>query len=289
MEIDFPPLEVLVGMLIWMDLLYNGFVYLTRIPVSNLITMNPSFEEYLHPNLYDLENPYEEQDGAFIMSYAQALGGDVLDLGCGTGRMTIPLAQAGFSCTGVEVVSEMLNIARQRSAGLPVHWVQADARSFDLGKRFMLIFECGCVFMHQLTNTDQLDFLTCVHNHLAEGGRFIFSLKFPHPDIFDRVDDEKEWYTYPDGQGRTVRVCGTEWYDELTQIKTETAIRHILDRDGNEIERIVAPLQLRYTFPREILGLLDRAGFEVKETFGGLDRSPLTAESGDMVFICSLK
>ena len=244
-----------------------------------------NLEEYSHPDLYDLENPDFEPEGPFYLSLARELGGPVLELGCGTGRYTIPLAQNGLEMTGLDVVPGMLERAKTKAGDLPIRWVEADVRDFHLGHRFTFIFESGSVFMHMLTNADQLAFLARVREHLAPGGRFVVSLFFPHPGLLRTDADEKEWFTYQEGRGGTVRVSGTEQYDELRQVKTETAIRRIVSADGNETVH-VAPLQLRYTFPQEMESLLDRVGFEVKERYGGPDRSPLAGDSRYLVFVC---
>ena len=142
--------------------------------------------------------------------------------------------------------------------------------------------------MHMLTNADQDAFLTCAREHLAPGGRLALCLLFPHADYLGSLTEEKEWFTYQDQQGRTVRVSGTEVYDELRQVKLETAIRRVANADGSETV-YTAPLQLRCTFPREMERLLDQAGFEVQAWYGGPERSPLTGSSRFMIAVCARK
>ena len=249
---------------------------------------NSNLDEYLHPDLYDLENPDFEPEGPFYLSIARQVGGPVLELGCGTGRMTIPLAQYGLEITALDVAPGMLAAARAKAGDLPIRWLEADVRDFHLGQAFNFVFENGGVFMHMLTNADQLAFLACVREHLAPRGRFVVSLFFPHPDQLVTNLEEKDWFSYQDGQGRTVRVSGIEEYDELRQVKTETAYRRVASPDGSETLH-TAPLQLRYTFPQEMEGLLDRAGLAVVERYGSADRSTLTAESRSIVYVCTLR
>ncbi len=246
---------------------------------------NTNLEEYLHPELYDLENPDFEPEGSFYLSIAKEAGGRVLELGCGTGRLTIPLARQGIDITGLDLVPDMLRRAKTKAGDLLIRWIQADARNFHLGEQFNLIFENGNVFMHMLTLVDQQAFLERVHEHLAERGCFVTCLFFPHPSAMQTINEEKEWFTYKDDQGRTVRVSGYEAYDELSQIKTETAIRKIEDAKGATVV-LKAPLALRYTFPQEMEALLNHSRFEVKERYGGPDRSNLTGDSKFMVYVC---
>lgn len=245
-----------------------------------------NLSEYSDPYLYDLENADFEPDGPFILEIARKLGGPVLELGCGTGRVTIPLAEAGMHLTGLDIVPEMLALARAKAGGLPIEWIEADVRDFHLGRRFRLIFETGSVFMHLLERREQEAFLACVREHLEPGGRFLFGVMFPHAELIVSEPEEKDWFTYEDEQGLQVRVSGTELYDPLRQVKLETAYRRWTDADGREVER-VAPLSLRYTFPQEMEALLHHNGFEVVERYGGPDGSPLTVTSRLMIYLCA--
>lgn len=244
-----------------------------------------NLSEYEDPLLYDLENQDSEQDEIYLLGLAQKLNGPVLELGCGTGRITIPLAKNGVDITGLDVVPEMLARARQKAAGLPIQWIEADARAFHLPRRFRLIFETGSVFMHMLERCDQEAFLGCIYEHLEEDGRFVFGVMFPHAAMLVSEADEKDWYTYQDEAGRTVRVSGNEIYDPLRQVKLETAFRRWTDENGAEVER-VAPLSLRYTFPRELETLLHYNGLEILEQYGGWDQAPLTQESQLIISVC---
>jgi len=114
-----------------------------------------NLSEYEDPEIYDLENRDFEPDGGFLLKRAQLLDGPVLELGCGTGRITIPLAENGIDITGLDVVPGMIAHARQKAGNLPIRWIVDDVRSFHLGRSFRLIFETGSVFQHLLTLSDQ--------------------------------------------------------------------------------------------------------------------------------------
>lgn len=244
-----------------------------------------NLEEYADPEIYDLENQEFEPDGSFFLDFAKRLDGPVLELGCGTGRVTIPLAQNGVDITGLDVVPVMLERAKQKAGTLPIQWVIADGRAFQLNRSFRLIFETGSVFQHILTRPDQEAFLAQVRKHLESDGRFIANLVFPHLERLTSVETEKEWFTYENYAGQEVRVSGTEHYDPIQQVKIETAYRRWVDNKGQKILKI-APLSLRYTFPQEMEALLHYNGFQVLEKFGDWDSSPLTGTSRNMIFVC---
>ena len=241
--------------------------------------------EYSDPQIYDLENNTFEPDGPFLLEIAGRIGNPVLELGCGTGRLTIPMAQAGVKITGIDIVPAMLELARAKANGLDINWVLADARTFRLDHTYRMIFESGSVFQHMLTNADQEAFLSRVREHLDDEGLFIFGSFFPHMDMLESVAEEKEWFTTHHPDGWEIRVSGTEFYDELQQVKVETAYRRWTDASGKEFVQ-VAPLALRYNFPQELEALLHYNGFTVVERYGDNDASPLTRESRRMIYVC---
>jgi SAM-dependent methyltransferase len=241
--------------------------------------------EYSDPHIYDLENNTFEPDGPFLLEIARKTGNPVLELGCGTGRLTIPMAQAGVEITGLDLVDGMLERAKQKAGELPIPWVLADVRTFQLDRTYRLIFESGSVFQHMLSRPDQEAFLTRVREHLDEDGLFVFGTFFPHLDMLESVEEEKEWFITHHPDGREIRVSGTECYDELRQVKVETAYRRWQDATGKDVTK-VAPLALRYNFPQELEALLHYNGFTVVERYGDNDRSPLTNESRLMIYVC---
>lgn len=241
--------------------------------------------EYANPELYDLENQDFGQDGIFLLDYARKLGGAVLEMGCGTGRITIPLAQNGMDITGVDIVPEMIARARIKAGDLPVQWSVQDIRCLALDRSFRLIFETGSVFQHLLTRSDQEAYLSRVHAHLDVDGRFVFSVLFPHPDYLETVAEEKAWFSYQNSEGRDVHVSGTEYYDPIRQVKVETAYRRWVDDRGQEILK-VAPLSLRMVYPQELEVLLHYNGFEIVEQYGDWEKNLLTEESRAILSIC---
>jgi SAM-dependent methyltransferase len=244
-----------------------------------------SLKEYANPVIYDLENQELEPERTFFLEYARQLRGPVLETGCGTGRLTIPLAESGVDITGIDIVPAMIEQAKKKTGHLPIRWVIADIRSFDLGMRFGLIFETGSVFHHLLTRADQEAYLARVHEHLEENGRFIFSLIFPHSDVIVSDETEKDWFSYQDENGHTIRVSGTEHYDPIRQVKLETAIRRWTSGDGKEIIT-TSPLSLRYCFPQEIEALLYYNGFEIEDRFSDCEKHPLTTTSRIIILVC---
>src|SRR5215510_9642719 len=137
-----------------------------------------NLEEFADPRNYDVEQR-TTKGIAFYTALAQETGGPVLEIACGTGRVSIPIAQLGFAVTGLDIVPGMLERARSKSAGLPTRWVGGDARTFDLGEQFRLIFLTGNAFQAFLTRADQEALFARVRAHLYVGGLFAFETRNP--------------------------------------------------------------------------------------------------------------
>ena len=243
-----------------------------------------NLEDYEDPVIYDFENKDFEPDGPFYLSLAQKVNGSVLELGCGTGRVTIPLAQKGIDMTGLDIVPGMLAHAQEKARDLPIQWIEADIRDFHIGKQYELIYTAGSVFQHLVERKEQEMMLACVREHLSPDGLFVVDLLFPSRSALEDAE-EQDWFTYQGKEGQTVRVTGTDKYDPVRQIKHETAYRHWRDGGGREIVKR-ARFSLRIIYPQEAEALLQYNGYSVIHRYGGWDRSSLTAESQNMIYVC---
>src|ERR1700720_848752 len=121
-------------------------------------------------------------DVAFYRDAGHEFGDPVLELGCGTGRITMALAEAGKRVTGLDISERMLERAGQKRLALyteereRVHLVQGDMAKFDLGEKFRLIIIPFRPFQHLLEVKEQMACLECVRKHLAPGGRLILDV-----------------------------------------------------------------------------------------------------------------
>jgi SAM-dependent methyltransferase len=246
---------------------------------------------------YDVADP-TDTGGAFYRALAQEAGGPVLEIGCGTGRITIPIAQLGFPVTGLDIVPGMIERARRKSEGLPARWVVGDGRSFHLDELFHLIFLTGNVFQFFLTNADQAALLERVHAHLPPEGLFAFETRNPRwPGLATRPEpyegmffyleswlEERAAETSLDAQGRTVRSSYTQVYDHVAQILHLTGYRRWYE--GEQEQTQVTRTALRYTFPQELTALLHAHGFAIIRQYGDWNYEPLTEASPSIIVVC---
>lgn len=245
---------------------------------------------------YDHVVPYRaRKDVAFYVEEAKKAGGPVVELGCGTGRVLVPIARAGVEIVGVELSSAMLDLCRAKLAQEPeevcarVELIQADMRHFALGRTFALATIPFRPFQHLTTVEDQLQCLECIRKHLAEDGRLIFEIFNPHlPRLVDakqgeELEDEPE-FELEDGR-RVVRRHKIIARDLFNQVQDCELIYYVTHPDGRE-ERLVHAFQMRYLFRFEAEHLLARCGFEVEQLWADFDRSPYgSRDPGELIFM----
>ncbi len=246
-------------------------------------------------SLYDDYQTGVEGDVPFYVEQARAAGGPVLELGCGTGRILIPTAGAGVKIVGLDLSPNMLAVARDKIAKLPVEIQrritlhEGDMRDFALGRTFPLVTIPYRAFLHLLTVEDQCRALACVHRHLEVGGRLVLNVFDPSlPLIVSRIADggaprRMGAFTHPD-TGRLVVAWEHFVYDLTRQVLDGHFIFDEYDASGIVVEKRYAPLTLRWVYRYEMQHLLERAGFAIEALYGDFERRAF-GDGGEQVWV----
>ena len=239
---------------------------------------------YDYPDLYDALLPVGAEV-PFYVDVARQQSGAVLELACGTGQLTIPIALEGLPTVGLDQSSAMLDVAKKRAsaAGAPVEFVQGDMRDFALGRDFKLIIVARNSLLHLLSTADLLAALTAVRRHLAQDGVFAFDIFNPNVALLARPAGQR----FPVMEESTTRfgplsVESTNDYDAATQVNRATWYISTPDRR----DAWTVPLVLRSIFPQELPLLLSAAGLELIHRFGELSREPFGPRSRVQVCLC---
>ena len=256
---------------------------------------------YADPTLYDLLFP-SARDAAsvvdpaqrelilaseqFYIQQAREGGSRVLELGCGSGRLTIPVAQNGVDIMGADVSLPMLQSARAKAVtlGLKVPFVQADMRQFEFGARFSAILIPGNSLLHLVTSKDLWQCLASVRRHLAPGGKLVFDIS--KWDLARLAREPRERHlvlrvTHP--QRGEITVQETAEYDAAEQ--TRRVVWYLSAPDEPDFQ--IIEYRLRVIFPQELVLLLDYAGFHLEARYGEFTREAFSATSRRQVCICT--
>ncbi|WP_311315396.1 class I SAM-dependent methyltransferase [Neobacillus mesonae] len=222
-------------------------------------------EEYDDPILYDKENEEYIEDLSYLMKWASKSEGEpIIDLACGTGRATIPLAKLGYKLVGVDIHKGMLCEGRKKSSKLKlqIEWVAQDCTKLNLNIKSNFIFSVGNSFQHFLTNEEQDGLLASVNKHLEIDGVFIFNTRLPSTEELIQPDTEEYWKSYIDKNTQNkVDVYTISNYDSLSQIQHYTTIRKYINKEEKIIDEKRTNIRLRYVFPKEMERILLFNGF----------------------------
>lgn len=213
-------------------------------------------------------------DIGFYTGLAREAQGPVLELGCGTGRVLIPIAELGIPCTGLDASPRMLDALRRKAIPPTLRLVCAPMQDFDLGSdRFALIFSAFRAFQHLQTIEDQLACLACVRRHLAPGGTLAFDVFGP---IFESMHAAERPVTEGvrfEHEGEEVVRHDAVTHDHAAQV-IHVTMRYERRSGGEVLGDDTARFSMRYFFRFELEHLLARAGFADVTIHGGFDRRP---------------
>jgi ubiquinone/menaquinone biosynthesis C-methylase UbiE len=224
---------------------------------------------------YDTRTTTPPGEIDFYVARARASGGPVLELGCGTGRVTWPLARAGVPIVGLDLEPAMLERAEAKRRDEPVdvnaraRFVRGDMSNFSLDERFALAIIPFRAFLMLLTTEEQQQTLACVRRHLARGGALIIDIFDPRYDLLaeETFTPRREVPSmHVPETGNTVSVTVVERInDRVRQRATERWRFREESPDGKLVSEEEELLEIRWIFRYEMRHLFSLAGFVVEE------------------------
>jgi SAM-dependent methyltransferase len=260
-------------------------------PSGALLRADHPWDDAFLASLYDLF-PFEA-DLPLYLELAAAQGGRVLELACGSGRVLVPLVQAGHQVVGLDASPHMLALAREKlaAAGLAdvtrARLIQGDMRELALGEVFDLAIVAVKSLAYLVHRADHQRVLAAIAEHLRPGGLLVLDLLHPSP----------AWLLQPPGslhqdlvqhlpeRGLTLARTETAVSTDLAaQVRVIRSAYELVTDDGAVTKRFVE-WPYRYIYRFEAEHLLERAGFEVEALYGGYAREPFVSDSRTMLFL----
>jgi len=244
--------------------------------MAGLMVEYVDFAEY-----YDFDHALT-LDVGFYLDFARRCGSPILELACGTGRLVLPLAEAGFEVYGVDLSDNMLAVCRRKvdeqHLADRVYLARANMAGFDLPRKgFPLAFVALRSFMHLLTQDYQLSCLRSVHQHLQPGGYFIVDIIAPDVEMLARKPDGsftvRREFDLPNHH-HVVRQDRLVEHDSVQQIRRFEFKFEEFDTTGALTRERLIPLYMRYTFRYELQLLLERAGLALVDIFRDYEMNP---------------
>lgn len=216
-----------------------------------------------------------ELDLPFFRAQADEHGGDILELMAGTGRLTVPLIEAGFPVTALDYSPEMLAVLRRKLAvrGLSADVHQADIRSFELGRQFRQIWIAFQAFPELTSANDQRAALARIHAHLADDGLFICTLHNP-PVRLRSVDGNLHLVgSHALREGHQLLVWLLQKPTQTADVVEVYEFFEEYDALGVLVHKRTSTLQFHLLQKDVFEAMADEAGFVVDTLYGNYDRS----------------
>jgi ubiquinone/menaquinone biosynthesis C-methylase UbiE len=218
--------------------------------------------------------------------------GSILELACGTGRVAIRLAEAGFNVVGLDHSPYMLEIARQKSRAIAnIRWIEGNMADFNLDHTFALIIIPGHAFQNLNSPEEQVACLKSIQRHLNPGRRLIVHLDHQDVGWLGEIAGEKKGVYEPGKEfqlpanGSLVRASYAWSYEPATQTATLETIWEELDTSGDVINKVESePVRLHCVFRFEFEHLLNLLGFQIQGVYGDFLGEDLRDESSEMVW-----
>jgi SAM-dependent methyltransferase len=241
--------------------------------------------------LYDLFYDDFEDDLEMYRGFAARTGGPLLEVGSGTGRVALALAEEGHTVVGLELSEAMRSVAQRKADRAQwtdrVQFVAGDMRRFQIDQHFGLIIAPLNTFLHNLTLDDQLATLACCRKHLRPGGLLV--LDCFNPDPAHAADDgrlivQRSVIDRETGQTAVLMLSRTtDWNNQLQEI---TYFIDRTDRHG-AVRRASLSTTYRFIFRHELRLLLKAGGFDVKDEYGSYDLDPVGPGSDKLIVVAA--
>jgi SAM-dependent methyltransferase len=249
--------------------------------------------------LYDLVTPNDIfGDVAWYCDIASRSGGPVLELGAGTGRITLAIAARGIAIDALDSHEGMQAALARKLSALPaatqslVRIVRGDMARFELERRFALVIVPFRAFLHNLTRDAQLACLRQVHKHLRAGGQIAFNVFHPSLEFMSQhagpLAGVWRWQrNVVRDDGSLISVSEANRYDTLKRVVRSQHRYEVYDASGALVRTFLHALELAYLYPGEIERLLLDSGFTDIRIHGGFDGRPLQHDRDELVVVAT--
>lgn len=232
---------------------------------------------------YDLEFHARDHELPFFRTMARAANGPVLEVACGTGRITLPIARDGVEVTGLDVSAPMIERARAHAAaaGLEVPFHVQDCRDIRLEERFALVFSATNAMQHLHDVESVCAFLTSARRVLRPGGTLVIDVFQPSLEKLVRAPAERYLHKVLEQPGREpIRV------EAASRYHAESQILHFdlfYSQAGAALR--TKSVNMRCFFPEELRALCALGGLRIRERFGDYDESRFGAASPKQILV----
>jgi SAM-dependent methyltransferase len=233
-------------------------------------------------------------DLPFYLELAKQVGGPVLEIACGTGRVLLPIARAGIQIDGVDSSPAMLHILKHQMDSEPpavrerIRLHEGDMRDIRLQRKYPLVTIPFRPMQHMHTVPDQVKALQTAAFHLDEGGILAFDVFYPKFELLQggigQEVLELEWPDPSNPKWTIRRFFRKDAVDKIQQTFYFTFLLRTFEGEEMVREESTSMTLCYYTYPH-LRTLFLLAGLEVAQEYGSFAKAPLDNNATEMIFL----
>jgi len=241
---------------------------------------------------YELINPLSDKEVGWYVKFARELNGQVLELGCGTGRLLVEIAKYGFDVEGIDLSKSMLEVAQKRISNLPpeikarIRIHNLDMTDFQLHRKFNLIFIADNSFAELETRGKQLSCLKSVYPHLYPQGKLLITVRRFDPKEFVNGEKVTPWskpFSNPETGDLVQRKVKTQLVENGKRIRGVIYYKTTHEDGKDTIEE--CPFERTVMLTDDYTSLFSEAGFSTK-AFVGYEEKEDDGKDPIVCFVC---
>lgn len=246
-------------------------------------TIKPNYAEFSNPKLaaiYNATNQHYTEEKQFYLNFAREIQAQkIIDIGCGTGLLTLALADLGYEMVGIEPAKAMLDVANQSPSASKVKWIQGDVLALS-EENADLAMMTAHVAQFLLEDEYFLSCLKSINKSLKSSGYLVFDSRNTTIGI-----EDLGWPTENKPREREDSSIGKiHWWTKTLKIKGNRVMYEIHTHILDSKEELVSINELVFRQKEEIVEFLQQAGFQIENIYGNWDKSELSSTSPEFIF-----
>lgn len=260
---------------------FNTGIFMQRSDIGKITCY-----QYPHwGSLYDILYSDYDIDIKYYISTFNQICGNVLELGCGTGRISLKLARMGGDITCVDISDPLLyHLCKSaKTEQLNIRVIKQDIINLSLGELYSLVIMPFSVLLDLNDQEHQLKALINIRNHLKPNGKICFDIFAPNYEYMVKTNGIPFFKKQIETEKGRILWQTLSKYDLLTQKVEKENIIEIYDYNGTLEQKCCLHHSFRFITASELLLMLHLAGYSSFQLFGGFDKQPLGAGSSEII------
>lgn len=226
-------------------------------------------------------------DVPFFLKETEGVETEILELMCGTGRVSIPLLESGRIMTCVDYSKGMLDIFRKKIADkdykTSVNLVEMDVTELKLDRKFGMIFLPFHSISEILSTTKQKEALRSISNHLKKGGTFILTLQNPKTRLKQADGTTRIIGEFPIDNGKKMIISFMNQYHREDKMVTGFQFYEIYDSKNTMIEKRCLEINFKPIEDKELRSMLLETDLEITDVYGDYSYSEFDEETSNFI------